>query len=96
MPAFHLKTFKQWFKKKAPVDSPKDSVVLFSTCYVNYNNPEVGKDTVSVLEKNGVQVIHPEAQVCCGQPAINTGDKKLAEKKIKQNIETLLPEDEAK
>lgn len=95
MPAFHLKTFKQWFKKRAAVDSPKDSVVLFSTCYVNYNNPEVGKDTVAVLEKNGVQVIHPEAQVCCGQPAINTGDKKLAEKKIKQNIETLLPEVEA-
>jgi glycerol-3-phosphate dehydrogenase subunit C len=42
-----------------------------------------------------MQVIHPEAQVCCGQPAINTGNKSLAQIKLKQNIEVLWPEVQA-
>lgn len=31
--------------------------------------PEVGKNTLELLERNGCEVDFPEAQTCCGQPA---------------------------
>ena len=44
-----------------------------TTCSVNYNEPQVGRDAVSVLEKNGCAVSCPE-QVCCGMPYLDGGD----------------------
>ena len=78
MPAFHKTTFSQWFKKNKKGRQParKRKVALFSTCFVNYNNPQIGKDTVFVLEKNNIEVIHPP-QNCCGMPGINFGRSKM-------------------
>ena len=55
----------------------------FSTCFVNYNNPEVGKNAVDVLERNGVRIEHP-SQNCCGMPALDSGDLKSARKHMKR------------
>ncbi len=96
MPSFHRVSFARWFRKHSKrreqtvsVQSDK-KVVLFSTCFVNYNNPQVGKDTVAVLEKNKVLVEHP-SQNCCGMPALDSGDMKLALKKMKRNLRLLIP-----
>jgi L-lactate dehydrogenase complex protein LldE len=35
--------------------------------------PEVGLATVELLERQGVEVIFPAEQTCCGQPAFNAG-----------------------
>lgn len=48
-------------------------VSLFVTCLIDTMQPHVGKATVEVLERLGVEVELPEAQVCCGQPAFNSG-----------------------
>jgi L-lactate dehydrogenase complex protein LldE len=48
-------------------------VALFVPCYVDQINPEVGVSVVRVLRKLGVNVIYPEGQTCCGQPAFNSG-----------------------
>lgn len=48
-------------------------VALFIPCYVDLINPEVGVSVVRVLRKLGVEVIYPENQTCCGQPAFNSG-----------------------
>lgn len=92
LPAFHKSTFMQRFRKrkKTEMPAPAAKVVLFSTCFVNYNNPDLGEDAVSVLEKNNVQVVCPE-QNCCGMPGLNTGDLPWAEKKMKANVESLYP-----
>ena len=97
LPSFHRTSFASWFqknrKKTSTVKKEKASqekVVLFSTCFVNYNNPEIGKDALSVLEKNEVLVEHP-AQNCCGMPALDSGNLKGALKKMKSNIKKLLP-----
>ncbi|MFN3603454.1 MAG: heterodisulfide reductase-related iron-sulfur binding cluster [Leptonema sp. (in: bacteria)] len=90
MPEFHRTPFAKWFKKHKKIENPKFHVVLFSTCFVNYNNPQIGKDAVFVLEKNQCNVEHPK-QNCCGMPGINTGDLDFALKKIKKNIESLYP-----
>lgn len=91
MPEFHRTPFARWFKmRKKPAAVSGDRVVLFSTCFVNYNHPELGKDTVEVLEKNGASVEHPE-QVCCGMPGLNSGDLNWALSKMEKNVQVLFP-----
>lgn len=46
---------------------------IFATCIVDSFYPQVAEAMVKVLEKAGVQLDFPEEQVCCGQPAYNTG-----------------------
>ncbi|HMN30355.1 MAG TPA: (Fe-S)-binding protein [Caldilineaceae bacterium] len=53
--------------------SPPTRVALFVTCMVDMLYPEVGMATVELLERNGVEVLFPLAQTCCGQPAFNAG-----------------------
>lgn len=48
-------------------------VSLFITCVCDIITPNVGKDTVEILERLGCKVDFPEAQTCCGQPAFNSG-----------------------
>lgn len=46
---------------------------IFITCIVDNFYPEVGEALVRILDKVGVEVNFPREQVCCGQPALNTG-----------------------
>ncbi|MGD8865994.1 MAG: (Fe-S)-binding protein [Gemmatimonadales bacterium] len=48
-------------------------VALFVTCMVDTLYPEVGLAAAALLERHGVEVIYPEQQTCCGQPAFNAG-----------------------
>ncbi len=52
---------------------PPKRVALFVTCMVDMLYPEVGMATVELLERQGVEVIFPPDQTCCGQPAFNAG-----------------------
>ena len=47
---------------------------LFVTCLVDLYRPNVGFAAVRLLEAAGFEVVVPEAQTCCGQPAYNVGD----------------------
>jgi L-lactate dehydrogenase complex protein LldE len=46
---------------------------IFITCICDTFYPQVGKSMVNILEKCGVECDFPPEQVCCGQPALNTG-----------------------
>src|SRR5919202_6523295 len=48
-------------------------VALFVACYNDTFFPEVGKATVTLLERLGVDVDFPLEQTCCGQMHANTG-----------------------
>lgn len=48
-------------------------VALFATCLVDTLTPNVGKATVTVLERLGVEVDFPREQTCCGQLHWNAG-----------------------
>ena len=48
-------------------------VSLFVTCLADTLFPDVGKATVTVLERLGCQVDFPVEQTCCGQMHMNTG-----------------------
>lgn len=53
-------------------------VGLLVTCLVDGLFPDVGKATVRLLERLGVDVEVPSQQTCCGQMHINTGYPDLA------------------
>jgi L-lactate dehydrogenase complex protein LldE len=48
-------------------------VGLFITCFNDTLFPQVGRATVALLERHGVEVDLPLAQTCCGQLHFNTG-----------------------
>lgn len=50
-------------------------VALFVTCLVDLFRPSVGFAAVKLLEEAGCTVEVPPLQVCCGQPAYNSGDR---------------------
>ena len=55
-------------------------VGLFATCLVDLVAPEVGVATARVLQRAGHEVVFPEGQTCCGQPAFNSGYRDEAAK----------------
>ena len=93
LPAYADESFLTWWSRRAPVAPPVEptaSVALFATCYGNYNDPEIPKAAVDVLEHAGCSVTCPE-QVCCGMPKLDGGDLEGARRLARNNVETLLP-----
>lgn len=68
-------------------------VSLFVTCIVDQLFPEIGMATVEVLERLGYTVDFPADQVCCGQPAFNTGYRRDAAKVACRCLEVLRNEE---
>ncbi len=62
-------------------------VGLFVTCLIDLFRPSVGFAAVKLLEAAGCRVEVPQSQVCCGQPAYNSGDKADAKAIARQVIE---------
>jgi Fe-S oxidoreductase len=71
----------------APGDGPR--VALFSTCYVNYNEPGIGHDLIAVLEHNGIAPVLLRAESCCGMPKLELGDLEAVERLKDANIPEL-------
>jgi Fe-S oxidoreductase len=60
-----------------PVKDGKNTpgrVAVFSTCYVNYNEPGIGHDLLKILSHNEVPTIVVEKEACCGMPKLELGD----------------------
>lgn len=53
--------------------APVTEVYLFGTCLIDLLAPSAGVSTVRLLQREGVRVIFPQGQSCCGQPAYNSG-----------------------
>jgi len=49
-------------------------VAIFSTCYVNYNEPGIGHDLLKILAHNDIPHILVEKEACCGMPKLELGD----------------------
>ena len=65
-------------------------VTLFATCLVDMFQSNAGKATVELLERLGCEIEFPESQVCCGQPAYNSGYVKEAKESMKSMIDTFI------
>jgi L-lactate dehydrogenase complex protein LldE len=68
-------------------------VALFVTCLVDLYRPSVGFAAIKLLEQAGCQVVVPEGQTCCGQPAYNSGDRATATELARAVVDEFLAYD---
>jgi glycerol-3-phosphate dehydrogenase subunit C len=71
-------------------DEIQDKVIIFYTCFGNYNNPDIAKDLAYVLNKNKIHFEVPQLN-CCGMPAMESGNLDFATKEAAQNFAILYP-----
>jgi Fe-S oxidoreductase len=64
-------------------------VAVFSTCYVNYNEPGIGHDLLKVLAHNEVPATLVEKEACCGMPKLELGDLEAVARSKEANIPVL-------
>jgi FAD/FMN-containing dehydrogenase/Fe-S oxidoreductase len=95
LPTFARQTFVNWFRKRPRTAPSERTVVLFPDTFANYNEPEIGKAAVRVLETLGYEVIIPQRIVCCGRPMLSKGLLDQAKHQAQQQLEWLAPYAEA-
>jgi len=77
LPKYNSETFENYFKnnvKKISLEKKVErKVVIYSTCFVNFNKKNTGVAALKVLKKNGVEVEHAYPG-CCGMPFLEQAD----------------------
>jgi glycerol-3-phosphate dehydrogenase subunit C len=76
LPKYNSETFSNYFKKFKKNIVGKDTnrkVVIYSTCFVNFNKKNTGEAALKVLHHNNVDVEHSYAG-CCGMPYLEQAD----------------------
>ena len=96
LPEYHSATLRKRMRghqaKSISIEAAgptRGKVALFTTCYGNYNEPQIGADLVAVFEHNGIPVRLVEKERCCGMPKLELGDLDAVEKLKEVNIPQL-------
>ncbi len=96
LPEYHSKTLRKRLKtRQAPAieaeatDKTRGQVVLFGTCYGNYNQPDLGEDLIAVFEHNGIPVRMTPTERCCAMPRLEIGDLDAVRDAKEHNIPML-------
>jgi glycolate oxidase iron-sulfur subunit len=61
-------------------------VALLAGCVQQVLAPSINQATIAVLTRNGVEVLIPAAQGCCGSLALHTGEARLARSLARRNF----------
>ncbi len=64
-----------------------------ATCLCDAFYDDVARATVEVLEHLGCEVVFPEGQTCCGQPAFNGGDWAASRKVVRHTMKVFAGEE---
>ncbi len=67
------------------------SVVVWPDTFTDAFRPQLGRDTVAILEAFGETVAVPDAWACCGRPLYDTGMLKLARRWLTSLLDVLDP-----
>lgn len=90
---------KRPFRRRLPASSPwpvrdgertPGKVAIFTTCYVNYNEPGIGHDLVKLLAHNEIPFVFAASEVCCGMPKLELGDFASVERLMERNLPQLV------
>ncbi|MEM7129720.1 MAG: glycolate oxidase subunit GlcF [Chloroflexota bacterium] len=66
-------------------------VAMLVGCVQQVLAPEINEDTIEVLTQNGVDILIPEGQGCCGSLSMHTGMANQAQSLAAHNISLFLP-----
>jgi glycerol-3-phosphate dehydrogenase subunit C len=92
LPDFASSTFEKWADREGLIAGKTDcEVVLFQTCYIQNNEPEIGRDTVAVMRKNSVNLQCVRGLECCGMPRWESGDIENLRAQATTNLDKLMP-----
>jgi glycerol-3-phosphate dehydrogenase subunit C len=94
LPEYDSAKFRSTAKPDAsfPVKTGKNTpgkVAIFSTCYVNYNEPGIGHDLIRILKHNEIPHVVVDKENCCGMPKLELGDLDAVKKLKEGNIPVL-------
>ncbi len=65
----------------------KATVGFFVGCMYNLRQQQSALDAIEILRRNGIRVIIPRDQICCGSPLIRTGQLDYVDTLKKRNID---------
>lgn len=89
IPLLHKTTLLKWYKnRKMAKNAAKKTVYFFCDEFTNYNDVEIGKTAILLLEAIGFNVIIPE-HIESGRTYLSKGFVKKAKAIANQNIELL-------
>lgn len=102
LPPYTRPTLQSSLKKSIDVDTenlttsqeknvtPENGkVLLFTSCYCNFNEPDVGTSLYKILRHNHVTVSIMGREHCCGMPKLELGDLKSVDILMQKNIPEL-------
>lgn len=96
VPTYHTNTARKRLGRKASEEECSEAgtadakIVLFTTCYGNYNMPSIVEDLASIFAHNEITVSLASREVCCAMPKLELGDLDAVEKAKETNIAELL------
>lgn len=72
------------------INGTQGRVVVFTTCYGNYNQPDIVEDLVAVFQHNGIATRFAGREQCCGMPKLELGDLESVARFKEQNAPALM------
>jgi L-lactate dehydrogenase complex protein LldE len=66
-----------------------DAIYFFGTCLVDLLFPEAGLSGMRLLRREGIRVVYPQGQTCCGQPGWNSGFRREARQVARVQLDAL-------
>ncbi len=96
IPVFADETFTHWFRRRARAraghgNGGGERVILWPDTFNNHFFPDTARAAVAVLEAAGGRVEIPTRSLCCGRPLYDYGMLDLAERMLRQILDTLRP-----
>ena len=90
-PKYAHGTFTSWYRKHAAATQAAyaKQVAYFHGCYVNYNNPQLGKDLIRIMNALGYGVQLLDKEKCCGVALISNGLYKQARRQAETNLASI-------
>ncbi|KGQ71547.1 sn-glycerol-3-phosphate dehydrogenase subunit C [Chelonobacter oris] len=90
LPKYSFGTFRRWYGNVAEQQKQyAEKVGYYHGCYVNYNNPTLGKELIEVFNAMDIGVVLLEKEKCCGVPLMVNGFPERAKKQGEFNIQQL-------
>jgi len=86
LPKFSSYTAKAKHSKLKFDKKSKNKVAIYTTCYHNYNEPNVIDDLVLVLKHNDVDIEIIKDDKCCGMPKLELGDLETVKNIMQHNL----------
>ena len=86
-----------WHKQMGEVNTPRGKsgikIGFYPGCLVDKIFPRVAADAFKVLEHHGVGIYMPARQVCCGIPALSSGDRTTFDRLVWDNLRLFADKD---